>query len=113
MERYWHVACPNFCRPGKSTEVQVVVYGGARKDPSVAQTQFIGMGGLTVLSFGMSLMRITLLSSLAPKIQAPPSMGNYFMLILWAMWVWPIATSIVFSLPHEMLTRGWTPAESL
>lgn len=53
VERYWHTACPYFCQPGDSTEGKVVIYGGAQRDPSVDRIQFIGMRGLTILSFGM------------------------------------------------------------
>ena len=54
MQRYWHVACSYFCHSKKSTGpklAQVVIYGGAKRDPSVAKTQFIGMGDLMILSF--------------------------------------------------------------
>ena len=53
--RYWQVACSYFCEPGKSTETQVVVYGGAKHDPSVEEVQFCNLRDLTILSFGMTV----------------------------------------------------------
>ena len=63
--RYWHVVCPYFCEPGKSTETQVVVYGGAKHDPSVEEVQFCNLRDLMILSFGMTVEPIILLQPYA------------------------------------------------
>lgn len=51
--RYWHIACSYFCEPGKTTEGQVVVYGGSKhSDTSAGAVQFSGLRDLMILSFG-------------------------------------------------------------
>ena len=49
--RYWQVACPHFVEPSKSTETQVVVFGGAVQIGEVVQ--FNAVRDLLILSFGI------------------------------------------------------------
>ena len=59
--RYWHTACPYFCDSGKSTEGQVVIFGGCKHDDSVEAVQFEALQDLTILTFGMVTFRLRLL----------------------------------------------------